>query len=100
MSTKPHRKQHRKQQRINATLKRRLFGHLILSSCHYCRRCFLVLELTIEHLVPLSLGGGNEDSNITLACGPCNHSRGKQTWMDRRRQNKETWNIMKGHPHE
>ena len=31
---------------------------------------------TIEHIVPLSRGGKDNRSNITLACKPCNQARG------------------------
>lgn len=47
----------------------------------YCVWCgFLYLDpdhATIEHLVPVAYGGGNSIANTRLACGRCNHSRGK-----------------------
>lgn len=48
--------------------------------CHWCRLVFLVDQLTVEHIVPLSSGGTNQDNNITLACAPCNHRHGKESW--------------------
>lgn len=67
------RKTKRKQQRrINASLKKRLYANVYINSCCYCLKVFLINDLTVEHIVPLSFGGGNEDSNITLACAPCN----------------------------
>ena len=38
-----------------------------------------------DHLFPVSKGGLNSDSNIVLACVPCNRSKGAKTlkeWMD------------------
>ena len=32
--------------------------------------------MTIEHLLPRSLGGGNDPYNLVLACLACNHERG------------------------
>lgn len=35
--------------------------------------------LHIDHVRPLLHGGGNEDENLQLLCGPCNWSKGS-TW--------------------
>ena len=43
--------------------------------CCYCRREFPPDELTIEHLLPKSEGGGNNYENLRLACYPCNYGR-------------------------
>lgn len=49
------------------------------NECHYCK-CKLTHETaTIEHIIPKFLGGDNNLSNLTLACGPCNHLKG---WND------------------
>jgi 5-methylcytosine-specific restriction endonuclease McrA len=76
-------KQRHKQKKINSRLKARLFGHLAFAPCYYCRRAFIYHHLTIEHIIPLCLGGTNEPSNITLACAPCNHERGKIAWRQK-----------------
>lgn len=34
------------------------------------------LLATVEHIVPLSCGGGHEDENIALSHAECNHRRG------------------------
>lgn len=77
-----------KQKHTNAKLKRKLFGHLFIAPCCYCKRVFLVTELTVEHIIPLCLGGTNEPSNIALACQPCNHERGREAWFQRQQLNK------------
>ena len=86
------RKQKRhKQSKINPKLKKRLFGHLFMSPCYYCRNVFILDELTIEHLIPLCLAGTNDPSNIALACSPCNHQRGKEAWVTKRLINKKKY---------
>jgi 5-methylcytosine-specific restriction endonuclease McrA len=79
----------KKQMKINVQLKKRLFGHLTIAPCCYCRRVFFCTELTVEHLIPLCLGGTNDPSNIALACSPCNHNRGKEAWVQKRLLNKK-----------
>lgn len=78
------RRERKRQLRINKSLKRRLFGHLVISSCYYCKKVFLVDNLTIEHLKPLLFGGTNSDDNIALACAPCNQEKGKEAWFQKR----------------
>lgn len=86
-----HAKAHKKQQRINKQLKRRLYGKIYISPCVYCKNIFIIDELTIEHIIPLSLGGSNDDDNITLACAPCNQRRGRETWMLKKQMFKEQY---------
>ena len=45
--------------------------------CAYCDTKDVPLE--IEHLTPKSRGGSNRISNLTLACHPCNQTKGNQT---------------------
>ncbi len=80
INAKDRRKWRKKQLRINASIKNRLFGHLFMAPCCYCKFVFLVKNLTIEHLVPHTLGGGNDDDNIALACAPCNKQKGQEAW--------------------
>ena len=85
MSSKQERSRSRKHQlRINNQLKKKLYKHIAIAACCYCKEVFLITNLTIEHLTPLSLGGTNDASNIDLACAPCNRQKGKETWMMKR----------------
>src|SRR5581483_12305324 len=79
-SKRARRRDRKRQLKLNTQLKKRLFGHLFIAPCCYCRQVFLINELTIEHLVPRTLGGTNQDSNIALACAPCNHRKGQEAW--------------------
>jgi 5-methylcytosine-specific restriction endonuclease McrA len=44
-----------------------------------CRYCDAVDNLTIDHLVPLSKGGSNAQSNLGIACHGCNADKGNKT---------------------
>jgi 5-methylcytosine-specific restriction endonuclease McrA len=62
---------------------------LFLARCPYCCWCGIELRLTQdfsdparatrEHLVPRHLGGGDQPSNLALACAACNGARGSAT---------------------
>lgn len=50
--------------------------------CHYCKRQMTDrgrLQMTVDHLIPLSRGGDNSPVNIALACRQCNLKKGSQT---------------------
>jgi 5-methylcytosine-specific restriction endonuclease McrA len=50
--------------------------------CAYCGTSGV--PLNIDHIQPRSLGGSNRVSNLTLACVPCNQSKGSsdlKTWL-------------------
>lgn len=41
-------------------------------ACVYCRRPLSTSEVTFDHVVPRSRGGGSSWENIVCACSPCN----------------------------
>ncbi len=43
-----------------------------------CRRCNTVHDLQIDHVTPVSWGGGNELSNLQTLCGRCNRRKGNR----------------------
>lgn len=54
--------------------------------CAYCKRQLDPDDLTIDHIIPFDQGGPHIISNICLACGVCNSSKGNRTpeqWTDR-----------------
>lgn len=44
--------------------------------CCWCKAKLTRETATIEHLIPLGLGGINNANNYALACEPCNSKRG------------------------
>lgn len=44
-------------------------------TCVYCER--EDVALTLDHVHPRELGGGNEESNLVTACRTCNTTRGQ-----------------------
>lgn len=61
------------------------YGHddvlsLLESQQGQCAYCAVALEddFHVDHVVPLSRGGGNGADNICLACPPCNFSKGNK----------------------
>lgn len=48
-------------------------------TCQYCCKKFPVKELTLDHVFPVSRGGGKTWENLTTACHKCNHKKGNRT---------------------
>lgn len=46
--------------------------------CMYCGRKMGEVQLTIDHFMPLELGGANDPSNYLSACRKCNKDKGSQ----------------------
>lgn len=78
---KSRRRERKQQLKINSSLKKRLYRDVVFAPCFYCKKIFLIENLTIEHLIPRSYGGTNDDSNIAIACSPCNHHMGRVAWF-------------------
>ena len=49
------------------------------NSCQYCGKRFTTSELTLDHVVPRSLGGRTSWENIVCACVSCNVRKGGRT---------------------
>lgn len=43
--------------------------------CQYCYSQFPQTKLTLDHVLPISLGGKTSWENIVSACGPCNSQK-------------------------
>ena len=56
------------------------------SKCEYCQlsQVFTYLPFQIEHVIAIKHGGGNELSNLALACPQCNNHKGSDltTFLD------------------
>ena len=52
-----------------------------------CRACGTTADLTIDHALPVSLGGKWEMSNLQLLCSACNGAKGnKHIWFPVRKE--------------
>ena len=49
------------------------------TKCQYCGKRFPTSELSIDHVVPQSRGGGNSWENLVCACVRCNARKGSRT---------------------
>ena len=47
--------------------------------CASCNRAVAQRDLTLDHIVPKSRGGGDEKTNMQLLCISCNSSKGAKT---------------------
>lgn len=54
---------------------RRLRAEIYARDGHACVYCGASENLSIDHVVPRSKGGGNEPENLSTACMPCNTSK-------------------------
>jgi len=50
--------------------------------CQYCGR--QISQLTIDHIVPRSRGGGHSWENLVAACPQCNRRKGRRTLTEAR----------------
>jgi hypothetical protein len=41
-------------------------------ACRYCGRSAPSVKLTVDHVIPVALGGGDEPTNLITACADCN----------------------------
>jgi hypothetical protein len=41
-------------------------------ACRYCGAAAPDVKLTVDHVIPVALGGTDEPSNLVTACEPCN----------------------------
>ena len=74
--------------------------------CFYCQRDdFEQLPhiRTLDHLVPLCRGGGNDIWNLVICCTKCNNAKADMTWWeyvqtDAYRQRRDWIAYMRAHP--
>lgn len=49
------------------------------NKCQYCGKRFSTNELSLDHIIPRSIGGGTTWGNIVCACTGCNAKKGGRT---------------------
>ena len=48
-------------------------------TCQYCQTHFPAKDLTFDHVIPRSKGGGTRWDNIVTACGSCNRKKANKS---------------------
>ena len=49
------------------------------NTCQYCGKVFKPIDLTIDHVIPKSVGGKLCWTNCVASCFPCNNKKGNHT---------------------
>jgi len=60
-----------KKRRGGARLQKTLRVNVMARDGAFCRTCQSTENLTLDHIVPLALGGANEEANLQMLCQPC-----------------------------
>lgn len=53
--------------------------------CRYCGKCAPDVTLHVDHITPISRGGGNRMANLITACAECNLGKGIISMSDENR---------------
>ena len=61
---------------INSDIKQRIYIQQN-GLCAYCGQYVVFSKMTIDHIIPLSKGGLNEESNYQCVCYQCNQAKGQ-----------------------
>jgi len=67
-------KSNHKKRKYHLGLKKKLLAKNNI--CCWCPMKLTYKTATLEHIIPLGRGGLDNPNNITLACKPCNETRG------------------------
>ena len=78
MTKKTH-SEFRTEQKIRADLRNKLWKKGGPNFCFYCHGPVYRHSRTLDHLIPKANGGTWEESNIVLACRPCNNAKADLT---------------------
>lgn len=66
-------------------------------TCGYCEAKYNISNLTIDHILPKSLGGKNSFTNCITACIPCNRRKGAKTLQESNMKLKKIPFVPKRH---
>jgi len=53
--------------------------NVFIRDAYKCQYCGTNIELTIDHIIPVSRGGKNTFENCVAACKPCNNKKNNRT---------------------
>lgn len=77
MSSNKGRNSHQKRE-----LKDKLFRGKASKPCCFCKQTVSKYTATLEHVIPLSDGGGWNIENLRVSCKDCNQKRGNINFVD------------------
>lgn len=68
----------RNDRKINSRQTKKFKSYLyeFSSFCPGCFKVFPIEQMTLDHIIPRSLGGSNAITNLRLMCRDCNEERG------------------------
>ena len=75
---------------------RKMLYHQFDGRCQLCGKKLTLENMTLDHIIPLDLGGEDELSNIQIACASCNTNRVTNIFMyqmDKKRKGNFMWEI-------
>ena len=64
---------------VEATLTAEEWFEIVASFGGKCAYCLVAMGDTLDHVIPLSAGGGTTKDNCVPACWECNNRKGGQT---------------------
>ena len=70
-------------------LKQRIFAGQLTKKCCFCRKIMTRSIATLEHIKPISEGGGWSIDNLTVSCFECNNERGSQDFLEFRNKKRK-----------
>jgi len=65
---------------------------LLFEADYKCQKCGTEKDLTLDHIIPVLLGGRNEKENAQVLCRSCNSSKGIKT-IDYRKMSKAALGV-------
>ena len=62
-----------------------LKARVLRAAGYRCQSCRYSRRLTVDHIVPRALGGGNHYENLQCLCEDCNQAKGLAIWAPEHR---------------
>lgn len=67
---------HNRKRRKRISNYKKIFEKLLSKYNFRCSICGATKLLTIDHIIPVSKGGSDEEANLQILCKSCNSSKG------------------------
>lgn len=70
--------EYRKRRRVSILNNKKNRNLILTRDANKCSQCSSVKNLTIDHIVPIKHGGGDDIENLQTLCRPCNSKKGSK----------------------